>query len=225
MVGVIFDFNGTLFDDSDKQEKAWEIFSGKMFHRDISPEEFKHYIHGRNSEFVIQYLSDKPLDKIQIRQYAEAKEAIYRELCETDIFHTRLRSGVKMLLDDLKERHIPMSIATASPKSNVEYYIKKFNLWKWFDLEKIIFNDGTIPGKPNPDLYCLAAKSIQVEPQNCIVVEDAISGIQAACNAGVKRIVVIAPKGQQEDFEKLPGVCDVISSFHKFDRFLLRKPL
>lgn len=225
MAGVIFDFNGTLFDDSDKQEKAWKNFSDKIFHRDISQEEFQHYIHGRNNEFIIQYLSDHPLDKTQIKQYAEAKEAIYRELCEADFFHTHLRSGAKMLLDDLKERHIPIAIATASPKSNVEYYIKKFNLWKWFDPEKIIFNDGTIPGKPNPDLYYLAAKCIQLEPEKCIVVEDAVSGVQAAYNAGVRRIVVIAPKGQQEPFEYLPGVCDVISSFHCFNRFLLREPL
>lgn len=218
MIGVIFDFNGTLFDDSDKQEKAWKIFASKIFHRDISQEEFKYYIHGRNSEFIVQYLSEAALRKDQIRQYVEEKETIYRELCEADKFHTRLNFGAELLLYELKERKIPMTIATASTKSNMEYYIKKFQLGKWFEIKNIIYNDGTIPGKPNPDLYYLAAEAIQVEPRRCIVFEDSISGIQAAYNAGVRRIIAVVPKKQKNQFEKLPGVCDTISSFHSFDR-------
>lgn len=223
MIGVIFDFNGTLFNDSAKHEKAWQVFSGKVFRRSISQEEFKRFIHGRNSEFIIQYLSEIPLSQNQIRQYVEEKESIYRELCEADRFHTRLTLDVKLLLGELKERQIPMTIATASPKINMEYYIKKFHLEKWFDIEKIIYNDGTIPGKPNPDLYVLAAGAIHVEPKDCIVFEDAISGIQAAYNAGVRKIIAVVPREQENQFEKLPGVCDVISSFHRFDRFFLRE--
>lgn len=181
MIGVIFDFNGTLFNDSAKHEKAWQVFSGKVFRRSISQEEFKRFIHGR------------------------------------------LTLDVKLLLGELKERQIPMTIATASPKINMEYYIKKFHLEKWFDIEKIIYNDGTIPGKPNPDLYVLAAGAIHVEPKDCIVFEDAISGIQAAYNAGVRKIIAVVPREQENQFEKLPGVCDVISSFHRFDRFFLRE--
>lgn len=53
MVGVIFDFHGTLFNDSDKHEKAWQFFSREVFQRNISQEEFKRFIHGRNSEFIV----------------------------------------------------------------------------------------------------------------------------------------------------------------------------
>ena len=221
MAGVIFDFNGTLFDDSDKQERAWKEFAGSRFHREISPEEFRRYVHGRNSEFIVQYLSDTELSQEQIRQYAEEKETTYRALCDADPLHTRLTLGCKLLLSELRDRHIPMTIATASPKSNVEYYIKKFRLEKWFTPDKIVFNDGTIPGKPNPDLYRLAAKAIQVEPEQCIVFEDSVSGIQAAYRAGSRKIVAIVRNGPKAPFEDLPGVCDVISCFPQFDRMLL----
>ena len=144
MVGVIFDFNGTLFNDSDKHEKAWQFFSREVFQRNISQEEFKRFIHGRNSEFIVQYLSEASLSQNQIKQYVEEKESIYRELCEADKLHTRLSWDVKLLLNELKERQIPMTIATASPKINMDYYIKKFHLEKWFDVEKIIYNDKTV---------------------------------------------------------------------------------
>lgn len=220
MVGVIFDFNGTLFNDSDKHEKAWQFFSCEVFQRNISQEEFKRFIHGRISEFIVQYLSEASLSQNQIKQYVEEKESIYRESCEADKFHTRLAWEVKLLLNELKERQIPMTIATASPKINMDYYIKKFHLEKWFDVEKIIYNDGTIPGKPNPDLYVLAAEAIHKEPKNCIVFEDAISGIQAAYNAGIRKIIAVVPKEQENQFEELPGVCDVISSFHSFEFYI-----
>ena len=223
MVGVIFDFNGTLFYDSDKQEKAWQVFSAKVFHRAITPEEFKRFFHGRNSEFIIQYLSEAPLSRKQIGGYVEEKESIYRDLCDADPLHSRLTWDVKLLLNELRERRIPRTIATASPKTNVDYYIRKFHLEKWFDVDKIIYNDGTVSGKPNPDLYILAAKAIGMEPENCIVFEDAVSGIQSACNAGIGKIIAIVPKEQESLFEQLPGVYDVISTFHQFDRFLLRE--
>lgn len=72
-------------------------------------------------------------------------------------------------------------------------------------------------------MYVLAAGAIHVEPQNCIVFEDAISGVQAAYSAGVRKIIAVVPKEQRDLFEELPGVCDVISSFHWFDRFILRE--
>lgn len=223
MVGVIFDFNGTLFYDSDKQEKAWQIFSEKVFRRTITQEEFRRFIHGRSNDFILQYLSETPLGKDQTDRYAEEKEAIYRDLCDADPLHSRLTWDVKLLLSELRDRRIPRTIATASQKTNVDYYIKKFHLEKWFDVDKIVYNDGTIPGKPNPDLYIRAAKAIGMEPQNCIVFEDAVSGIQSARNAGIGKIIAIAPKGQESLFEQLPGVYDVISAFHQFDRFLLRE--
>ncbi len=222
MTGVIFDFNGTLFHDSDKQEKAWQVFSEQVFHRRIEPEEFRLIVHGRNNDFILNHLSGTPLTSGQICRYVEEKEAVYRDLCEADPIHTRLSADVILLLDELKDRQIPCTIATASPKVNLDYYIKKFHLDIWFDISKIIYNDGTIPGKPAPDFYLQAAKAIDVAPLHCIVFEDAVSGIRSAHDAGIGKIIAIAPKNRLADFEALPGVYDVIANFNQFDRFLLR---
>ena len=50
-----------------------------------------------------------------------------------------------------------------SEKSNVDFYIKEFNLEKWFDIDKIVYSDGTIKGKPAPDIYEIAAGKLEVE--------------------------------------------------------------
>lgn len=59
MKGVIFDFNGTMFFDSDKQEKAWRMYIKKMTGRDVSDEEFKERVHGRNNSDILEYFSGK----------------------------------------------------------------------------------------------------------------------------------------------------------------------
>lgn len=222
-VGVIFDFNGTLFNDSEKQERAWQQFSEKEFNRVITEEEFFNYVHGRNNDFIMEYLSQKPLIKSQIDDLTEEKEAIYRRLCKDDKFHFHLASGAARLLDDLKSRQIPRTIATASRKTNVDFYIDSFHLKKWFDPDKIIYDDGTVPGKPNPDFYIRASQAINIPAQDCIVVEDAVSGIVSAHHAGIGKVIAICPENKKDIFERMPEVYDIISNFHEFDRFLLRK--
>ena len=221
-VGVIFDFNGTLFNDSEKQERAWRRFAEEEFSRSIADDEFFNYIHGRNNDFVMEYLSKRPLTEDQINNLVERKESIYRQLCIEDKFHFHLAGGAVRLLNELKSRQIPRTIATASRKSNVDFYIRSFGLEKWFDINKIVYDDGTVLGKPNPDFYIRAAKVIALPVQNCIVIEDALSGIQSAYHAGIGKVVAICPKSEKAVFERMPEVFDVISNFHEFDRLLLR---
>ncbi len=221
-LGVIFDFNGTLFSDSEKQERAWRMFSETEFHRPITDDEFLNFVHGRNNTFIMEYLSGGPLTDRKCSEYVEKKETIYRGLCTEDKFHFHLACGAVKLLNELEARRIPRTIATASRKTNVDFYIHSFGLAKWFDTDKIIYDDGTVLGKPNPDFYLRAAHAIDVPVQNCIVVEDAVSGILSASNAGIRKIIAICPKSKQAFFEKMPEVYDVISNFHEFDRLLLR---
>lgn len=121
------------------------------------------------------------------------------------------------MLDNLKKHNIPRAIATASTKVNVDFYRKEFQLNKWFDNDKIIYNDGTIKGKPNPDIYIKAAKMIQVDARNCVVIEDAISGIQSAYKAGIGKIIAISPKDRQAIFEDMKEVDCIINDFYEVE--------
>ena len=216
-IGFIFDFNGTLFIDSDKHEAAWRSFARNYFHRDITDEEFRESIHGWNTEKIFDFLSSgKPIAN-DVDKLAVQKETEYRRLCLEDRDGLHLTEGAVELLDELVRRNIPRTIATASRKDNVDFYIEQFHLSKWFNPDKIVYDDGTIQGKPNPDIYLKAAKAIGVEPSQCIVFEDAISGIESARQAGIGRIIAIATDGNQSCLKTVPGVNMVIETFKDFD--------
>ena len=106
--------------------------------------------------------------------------------------------------DYLCENRIPHTIATMSGIENVEFYIEEFKLERWFDIDKIVYADGKIPGKPAPDIYQIAAKNLNLAPEDCIVVEDAVSGINAAYNAGIGKIIAIASMEPVELYKKMP---------------------
>ena len=118
----------------------------------------------------------------------------------------------------MKENNIPRTIATMSEWDNVEFYIKEFNLEKWFDLNKIVYSNGEIPGKPAPDIYEIAAKNIELNPKDCIVVEDALSGIESANKAGIGKIIAIASVESDSLYRKIPCVSQIIHSFDEIDK-------
>ena len=124
----------------------------------------------------------------------------------------------------LKENNIPRTIATMSEWDNVEFYIKEFNLKKWFDIDKIVYSDGTIPGKPAPDIFLIAAEKIGLKPEDCLVVEDAIAGINSAKSAGIGKIIAIASLEPIEFYKSMSGIHQIIKDFSEFDRSLLEIP-
>jgi beta-phosphoglucomutase-like phosphatase (HAD superfamily) len=221
MKGIIFDFNGTLFQDSPKHEEAWKEMAKKEFDREISDDEFVNYVHGRNNQFVIEYLSGQNMTVGEISKISEKKEEIYRRLCMDDREHFFLTDGAEELLDFLKSRDFPRAIATGAGKSNMSFYIEAFNLKRWFSVENIIYDDGTISGKPDPEFYIKAANALNVPTKECIVAEDTICGICSAKNAGIGIIVAICSSTKRDHLRVQPGIHSIISDFHEFDRNLL----
>ena len=128
-------------------------------------------------------------------------------------------------MDYLKENNIPRTIATMSEWDNVEFYIKEFNLEKWFDLDKIVYSDGTIPGKPAPDIFKIAASKINLKPSDCVVIEDAIAGIKSAQSAGIGKIIAIASLEPVEFYRNIDAVDNIIMNFNEFDRNILEIPV
>ena len=212
MKGIIFDFNGTLFWDSEIQENAWKTFGKKLFGRDITDEEFNTYFHGRTNKDTLEYLKKRELTEEEVNELAQQKESIYRDLCKSDLSKFKLAPGVERYLNYLKENNIPFTIATASEINNVNFFIKEFQLDKWFDISKIVYDDGTFRGKPEPDIYLKASEALNIQPDNCIVFEDASSGIKSAKSAGVKEIIAVVPEGRRNIFENQPDL-KIISTF------------
>ena len=218
MQGIIFDFNGTLYWDSQLHYDAWREFSKILRGTAFSDEEMREKMFGHTNEDIIEYAIGRKPSKEMVEKYAKEKESLYRKRCLLEKKTFKLADGATEFLDFLKEKNIPRTIATMSEWDNVEFYIKHFHLEKWFDIDKIVYSDGTIPGKPAPDIFLIASQAIGIEPQHCVVVEDAIAGIQSAHSAGIGKIIAIASLEPIEFYKKIPYVKQIIKNFYEFDR-------
>ncbi|MFT8878627.1 MAG: HAD family phosphatase, partial [Oenococcus sp.] len=109
--GMIFDFNGTLFQDSLQQENAWRIFACQTLQRTITDSELQKYIHGRSNDSILRFLIGKPLSAKEILTLSEEKEKLYRRLCIEQLSFN-LAPGAEALLTNLKLRNIPRAIGT-----------------------------------------------------------------------------------------------------------------
>lgn len=218
--GIIFDFNGTLFWDSQKHYDAWIETSRKLRGTPFNDYEMVHHMFGRKNSEIIEYAIGRKPSKEEAEKIGREKELVYLDMCKNDPENTKLADGVEDFLDYICENNIPHTIATMSEKINVDFYIDVFKLEKWFDLEKIVYSDGTIPGKPAPDIYEIAAKKIGIVPKDCIVFEDAISGIEAAKSAGVNRIIAVASKEPVDFYKSIDCVTNVITDFRTIQNIL-----
>ena len=216
--GVIFDFNGTLYWDSAKHKQAWREFSKELRGEMFTDEEMVKYMFGRTNEEIIKYAIGHQPTPEMVEDCGQRKEALYRQMCLEDAENFHLAHGVEDFLNFLKENNIPRTIATMSDKINVDFYIENFQLEKWFDIDKIVYADGIIPGKPAPDIYQIAAKNIGLKPQECVVIEDALSGIESAKRADIGKIIAICSEEPPELYKSIPCVSEIIFDFDEIDK-------
>ncbi len=220
MKGIIFDFNGTLFWDSQLHYDAWRMFSEKLRGYPFTDDEMRKYMFGRTNKDIITYCTGKvPSDDV-VEKLAYEKESLYREQCLKDKEHFKLAPGAVEFLDWLTENDIPRTIATMSEWQNVEFYIKEFNLAGWFDLDRIVYSNGKIKGKPDPEIYQIACRNLGLPPEDCIVIEDAISGIESAHRAGIGKIIAIASLESHELYKQFDYLYQIVDRFEEIDKSL-----
>jgi beta-phosphoglucomutase-like phosphatase (HAD superfamily) len=210
LAGIIFDFNGVLFWDDSLQRKSWRKFAAQLRDDPLTDQEIDIHVHGRNGQYTLEYLVGHPLTQAGAADLTERKEVIYREMCLRLGADFKLSPGAIGLLTFLVENQIPHTIATASAKNNLDFFVTQLNLDRWFDIDKIIYDNGLIPGKPAPDLYLQAARNLNLDPIECVVIEDSRAGIQAAFNAGFGHIIALGPKSKHDQLRQIHGVNAVV---------------
>ncbi len=210
--GIIFDFNGVLWWDSHLQEYVWKQFSEAIRGRPFSDEEIRVHVHGRNNQYSLEYLTGHSATGENLNHLTEQKEKSYRQLCLGQGSDFKLSPGAIDLLDYLVSHNIAHTLATATGKANLDFFVEHLMLEKWFDVKQIVFDDGSRPGKPAPDIYLEAANRLELLPAQCIVVEDSQSGIEAASEAGIGHIIALGPADTHSWLRSLKGVDRIVES-------------
>ena len=219
-IGVIFDFNGTMFFDSDKHVKAWVEFTEELIGREITTKEKRVYVSNKSGREIIEHFLGYEINDDMYEQFSEEKEGIYRRLCNDDKENLKLAPGLEQFLDFLTENNVPRTIASVAPLSNMMYYFETFDLYRWFDTDKIVYHDKRLRDKPFPDLYLVACKMINMPPEKCLVFEDSSIGITAAQNAGIKHIVAINGDNSSLSIDGFDYVHGMVADFARLGEVL-----
>ena len=216
--GVIFDFNGTLFFDNDKHILAWSEISKILRGRDITEEELLEHFNGVPNQKIISYLLGREGITEELEKYSQLKEEFYRKFCLEDQEKFHLVDGAVEFFNYLKEKEIPFTVASASIKANIDFFVKEFGLDNWMNPEDIVYDDGSYENKVA--MFQDAAKKLGVDIKECMIVEDSVSGIYSGYIAGCKNIVVIDSSNKAEEYKTLPGVIKIIENF-RFSEYSL----
>lgn len=216
MQGVIFDFNGTLFLDDDKHLKAWGAIAKELRGYEVTEDELHGQMSGKPNLLIAQYLSPTELTPEQAKEISERKESRYRQFCKEDQENFHLIQGAQHLFDDLKRQNIPFTIASASIKPNIDFFVDSFHLDDWIDPEMIVYDDGTHADKSS--MFKEAAEKLNVPVEQITIIEDSLLGIQGALQAGCKDIRLLDSGKIAEKVSDHPEIRQVVETMDEIIR-------
>lgn len=192
--GIIFDFNGTLILDDNMHLEGWKRYT-KELGVPMTDEFYFDNMHGSTNNLIYKLFYGEEIPKELDGVFGQPKEIYYREQFREN--PPPMANGAKELIAFLKEKGLAHAIATSSEISNVTFFDSIYHLYDMFD-GNVTYDDGTVRGKPHPDLYLKAAEKLGVDIGSLITVEDSRSGAMACKAAGAGMVVGICPRGKEK---------------------------
>jgi beta-phosphoglucomutase family hydrolase len=189
--GVIFDLDGVLIDSGWAHKKAWYDlaeregleFSDKFFNDTF----------GMQNAQIIPMLLGRELGPGELEEMSDWKEQRYRDIVAERL---ALSPGAERLLAELKEKSFRLAIGSSTPKANLDLIFRSLKLDDY--INAYVTKEDVKNGKPAPDTFIRAAKKLSLLPQHCVVVEDAIHGVEAAKAAGMPVIALTTTRGRED---------------------------
>jgi beta-phosphoglucomutase len=180
----IFDMDGTIVDNMRFHGEAWVKFFAEIGH-ETDPDDFLVRTAGMTNHEIFRQMFGDEADEEQIKKYATRKEELYR-----DSFRPVMTAvaGLIEFLEKAQSWGVKMAVATSAPPENIEFVLDGLDLRKYFSA--VTGAHEIANGKPDPEIFLKSAMKLGIEPQNCIVFEDAFKGFEAAHAAGMKSVAI-----------------------------------
>ena len=184
--GIIFDLDGVIVSTDEQHYLGWQALADRLgipFSREV------------NSRFrgvsrmacmnILEELGGKHYTDSEKIAYADWKNEYYRKLL-AQMSSDDLSQEVRSTLDALRARGLKLAVGSSS--KNAKFILQRIGLSDYFDA----VSDGTniSRSKPDPEVFLKAAESLGLAPSDCLVVEDAVSGVEAAHAGGMKAATV-----------------------------------
>ena len=178
---AIFDHDGVLVDSFSFHEQAWLELERRTNLGFTS--EFIHQTFGMTNPSIFRKLLGEQISDTEVEHYGNLKEECYRDVARGRI---RLLDGMRELLDALSDRGVKLAIGSSGPLANLELTVDNCDLLGRF--AAIASLEDITRGKPDPQVFLIAAAKAGAPPAQSVVFEDAMVGIQAAKAAGMYAI-------------------------------------
>ena len=192
--GVIFDMDGVLVDNREQHIEAFVIFC-RRYGVDFTDEMLAPLYGMGNDEIMTRLLPPDVVQKKGITALANEKEAIYREIYAATIEPT---PGLTAFLADLRRAGIRCAVGSSGQQANVDFVLDSCHIRDSFDA--IVDGDMVTQCKPDPEIFLTAAKLLNLQPAECVVIEDSLAGIEAA-NRGGMGVIAMATTNPQSLLE------------------------
>jgi beta-phosphoglucomutase family hydrolase len=188
--GVIWDLDGVIADTAHYHRKAWQETFRKMG-REFTEDDFKYSFGLRNYD-IIPGILGKEISNEEINRISDEKEVVFRRLIAGNI---KPLPGVIVLMKSLEDAGFQMGLASSTPRENIHLVLEGLGIRNY--LKCVIAAEDVSRGKPDPQVFLLAAVKLGIEPGDCIVIEDAVAGVAAARSAGMRCLAITTthPRG------------------------------
>lgn len=215
MKGIIFDMDGTMVDNMMVHHRAWQRQLAALGLQ-LTLEEVRQEIHGVNIELLERIFGSRFSEEERMK-ISNQKEQAYREIFLPEL---ALIDGLSAFLDELIQQGLPIAIGTAAPVENVDFVLDNLGIRHYF---QAIFHAGDVrKGKPDPEIFLLAAKSLGLKGEECLVFEDSPTGAEAAYRAGSKACIITTTHSQEE-FQNFPHILTFVPSYQQLSLSQLKK--
>ena len=183
---ALWDMDGTLLDSAEYHWLTWrDVLAEERF--ELTRERFAESFGRRNDDTLRDYFG-QDFPQSEVERISDIKEARYREMVRAN--GVEPLPGVRRWLKRLKTEGWRQAVASSAMLLNVEAILDALDIKEYFGA--IVSAEDVRHGKPDPEIFFVAAERLAVRPACCVVIEDSPAGIEAARRAGMRTIGVLS---------------------------------
>ena len=202
-MGVIFDLDGVLVDTGWAHKQAWYDLAEKEGFS--MTDEFFYSTFGMQNYQIIPMLLGRNATSDEVNRLSDWKEQRYREIIAEKLVPAE---GAKSLLGDLKSEDFLLAVGSSAPRANLDLVLERTDLQDYFDA--YVTGQDVTNGKPAPDTFLKAAEKLSLGADRCVVVEDAVQGVEAGKAAGML-VVAVTTIRSRADLKRADIIVDSLA--------------
>ena len=204
--GIIWDMDGVLTDSADAHYYSWKEVLFSEYKINFSRKDFDDTFGINDYSLIKKFVHPTPPDS-EIWETALKKELLYRKEVGKNL---HIYPGAVEILKACKSFGFKQALDSSAPQENIDIVLEIGKLKPFFD--QVVSTDE-LPAKNFPDAYLAASTALKLPPENCLVVEDSILGIEGVKKAGMK-CIAIASTHPQERLQRADLIVPAIDQLH-----------